>query len=269
MAHFPDDGAFAELVQSGLESETFSAYYQPKFDPDSEDIVGLEALLRWLHPSAGFLEAGQFMGKVERSEALAQNVDAWVLRATTRQARSWLDEGFQFGLLNVNISAWRGGAQLVKMVDTALQDSGLPAKSLALECPWRMLAVDGEAITATMRDLRRLGCVIVLDGNPLDQACLEVVRQTPVQMSKVCIEHFQEIEQNNGMRALTTLVKNWRKNGVEVVSMGVEHEGQVALSHKAGCQLSQGNRFKSPLPADEISYLLKILGQAKRALSFI
>ena len=196
-----DQATLPELVLSGLEGGAFSAYFQPKFDPDSEEIVSLEALLRWRHPSAGFSEASWFMPAIERSENLVERVDAWVLSDTTRQGRTWLDNGLDFGFLNVNISAWHAGDRLIDMVRDALKSSGFPAKFLALECPWRMLASNGDAIAPTMRKLRKLGCSIVLDGNPLDQDCLNQVRQTPVQMSKVCIKFIQEFSLANGNRS--------------------------------------------------------------------
>lgn len=264
-----DPATLPDLVRAGLENGQFSAYYQPKFDPDSEEVVGLEALLRWHHPDAGFQEAGAFMAEIERAPELINAVDAWVLNATMAQGRKWIDDDLPFGVLNVNVSTWDSGAKLAEHVQTALKNTGFPAKKLALECPWRMLAANAESIAPAMRELRRLGCVIVLDGNPLDRACLEQVRQTPVQMSKVCIKHIQEIHDSEGPRKLSSMVKDWRKRGVEVVSMGVEHEDQVALSHKAGCRLSQGNRFKTALPANEISFLLNIIKETKQALSFI
>jgi len=266
---FTDDQAQAPLIQSGLAAGEFATYFQPKFDPDSEDIVGLEALLRWNHPSEGLVEAGRFMQAVERDPALVENIDSWVLQDTMRQASAWLNQDLSFGLLSVNISAWPNGEMLVGEVKAALNDSGFPAKKLALECPWRMLAVDVDGISQTMRALRALGCVIVLDGNPLTQDCLDVVRQTPVQISKVCIEHMQDIADNEGMNVLSKHIKNWQKTKVQIVTMGVESEEHVALSHKAGSRLFQGSRFKSALPGDEISFLLKMIAKTKQALSFL
>jgi len=266
---FSNAEILAEQVRSGLKTGAFSAYFQPKFDADSEDVSGLEALLRWRYPGEGLLEAGRFMPSVERVADLVEHVDAWVLSDTTRQAQAWLEQGLSFGTLNVNISSWRNTDKLVAMVKKALHDSGFPAKSLALECPWRMLTVDIEAISKTMRAIRDLGCVVVLDGNPLDQECLDIVRKTPVQMSKVCIEHMQYIAENDGIGALSSRVKVWQKDKVKIVSVGVENEDQLALSHKAGCKMSQGSRFKSALPSAEITFLLTAIYKTKRALSFM
>lgn len=262
-----NEESLSGLVTSGLRNSAFAAHYQPKFDPDSEDIVGVEALLRWQHPTEGLWEAGRFMPEVERSAELLATVDAWVLGETTRQGQAWFDEGLNFGVLNVNISSWLVGDELVEMVASALRESGFPASSLALECPWRMLAVNAGVIAPTMQKLSDLGCVIVLDGNPLDQTCLDVVQKTPVQWSKVCIKYVQEFVDTHGVGAMKRLVKSWQKRGVQVASMGVEREDQLALSHKIGCRFSQGNRFKSPLPMREITYLLKAIETTKKALS--
>lgn len=269
MAPITDKDDLFELVQSGLEDGAFSVYFQPKFDPDSEEIASLEGLLRWRHPREGFREAGWFMPGVERSEELVKSVDRWVLNATAAQGRAWLDAGLPFGVLNVNISAWNAGAQLVEMVELALRDSGFPACFLALECPWRMLAADVDGVAPTMRTLHTMGCAIVLDGNPLDQECLGQVKKTPVQLSKVCIEYLQDFSRTHGIKALSALIKAWRREGVQIVSMGVEQEEEVDLSRQVGCRYSQGNRFKSPLPAGEITALLNMIDKTKRALTLI
>lgn len=258
-----------DLVLRGLEEGAFASHYQPKFDPDSEDIVGVEALLRWTHPSEGFQEAGSFMPAIERSEDLQFRVDSWVLDDTTRLGRSWLDEGFDFGFLNVNISSWSAGSKLVEIVEMSLKKNNFPAAHLSLECPWRMMAADGPDIVPTMRALRALGCHIVLDGNPLDKDCLDVIKDTPVQWSKVCIEHILEIAESEGSAHLKGVIKQWHRRGVEVIAVGVESEMQVALAHKAGCRYAQGQRFKSALPADEMTYLLKVIAKTKQALSLI
>lgn len=259
----------SKLVPAGLDEGAFFAYFQPKIDPDSDEIVSLEALLRWQHPTEGFCEAGWFMPTIERSDDLTKRVDAWVLQTTTQQGQAWLDEELSFGTLNINISAWTAGAELVDMVRDALSKSGFPAKYLALECPWRLLAAHGEAITPTLRALKALGCKIVLDGNPLDQDCLDQVHQTPVQMSKVCIKYIQEFSETHGNRALSSLIKSWHRRGVNIVSMGVEDKEQADLSHKIGIRESQGNRFKSPLPAEEITFLLSLIKKTKKALSLL
>jgi len=269
MSQHPDINTLDAQVRAGLQADEFSAHYQPKFDPESEDIVGAEALLRWDHPDEGMRVAGWFMPSIERNEALIECVDTWVLNATTRQGKAWLEAGHPVGDLYVNVSAWHAGPKLVEMVETALKESNFPAKSLSLECPWRMLAADADTIAPTMRALRALGCTIVLDGNPLDQACLDVVNQTPVQLSKVCIEHLQDYADSYNTPKLASLIKTWRKRGVQIIAIGVEGEEQLTLSHQAGCRYAQGNRFKSALPADEITFLLKVIEKTKQALSLL
>lgn len=257
------------LVLVGLKAGEFSAYFQPKIDPDSAEIASLEALLRWHHPTEGFREAGWFMPSIERSDDLIKSVDAWVLKTTTKQGKAWLDDGLSFGTLNINVSSWTMGTELVNMVREALLESGFPAKFLALECPWRMLAAHGDILVPTLRDLRALGCSIVLDGNPLDQQCLDQVKKTPVQVSKVCIKHIQEFSETHGNRALTALIKSWQRKGVKIVSMGVEDEDQAKLSHKVGIRESQGNRFKSALPTKEVTFLLSLIKKTKKALNLL
>lgn len=264
-----DHATLPNFVRSGLKAGEFSVYYQPKFDPDSEDVVGLEAFLRWHHPGEGFQEAASFMPAIERSAELSHEVDEWVLGEVTRQGKQWLDEKLSFGSLYVNVSAWGAGQALVTTVDGVLKANHFPAQNLALECPWRMLTVDAASIGPTMRALRSLGCTLVLDGNPLDKECMKLAATTPVQQAKVCIKYINETSQHDGLKSLSGLVKNWKHAGIQIVAMGVENQLQVDLARQIGCRYSQGNRFKSPLPADEIHYLLRIIANTKKSLSLI
>ena len=265
----PENGSFRDSVLSSLDDGSFSAYYQPKFDPESEDIVGLEAFLRWHNPDGTVWAAGRFMPTIERSGELQTEVDSWVLTNTLRQGRDWLGDGLPFGTLSVNISSWKAGDALVDMVAAALKESQFPPRSLALECPWRMLASDTEAIASTMEKLGQLGCFPVLDGNPLDQTCLDIVALTPVKVTKVCINYITEFVDSHGVGAMKRLVKMWQRQGIQVASIGVEKESQMVLSHKIGCQFTQGNRFRTPLPPPEITYLLKAIEKTKKALSLL
>lgn len=269
MNKLSEPNALEQQIRTGLVSGAFASYFQPKFDPDSEEIVGVEALLRWHHPDLGLKAAAYFMRTVELSPDLVEAVDAWVLRETTVQAQRWIQGGLPFGMLNVNISTWDHGDKLVGMVFAALQGSRFPPQHLALECPWRMLTAHAQTIVPTMRALKALGCVIVLDGNPLDEECLNVVKQTPIQVSKVCIGHIQEQVAAQGLRDVSAVIKKWHRAGVRIGVMGVEDKDQVDLIHKTGCQFSQGNRFKSALPADDMTSLLAMIEKTKRALSLM
>lgn len=264
-----DHTTLPQAVRAGLKAGEFSVYYQPKFDPDSEDVVGLEAFLRWHHPGEGFQEAASFMPAIERSAELSHDVDEWVLGETTRQGKQWLDDGLSFGALYVNVSSWNTGQPLVATVETALKTSRFPAKSLALECPWRMLTVGADAIGPTMHVLRKLGCTLVLDGNPLDTECVKLASATPVQQAKVCIKYITEFSQRDDLKSLNALVKKWKNAGIQIIAMGVENALQVDLARQIGCRFTQGNNFKKPLPADEIHYLLRIIADTKKSLSLI
>lgn len=265
----PDASTLEQQIRTGLAGDDFASYFQPRFDPDSDEIVGLEALLRWHHPELGLKAASYFMRTVELSPDLIEAVDAKVVRETTAQAQRWLSDGLSFGTLNVNISTWDHGDQLVDMISDALLQSHLPPSHLALECPWRMLAANQQSIAPTMRALRGLGCVIVLDGNPLSDDALDVVKRTPVGVSNVCIAHIQELVEEQGVRNLSVLIKKWHRAGVKIGVTGVEDKEQVDLIHKTGSRFSQGYRFKTPLPVEDMTSLLSMIQKTKRALSLL
>ncbi len=264
-----DSGLNESELAGALDREEFALYYQPNFDPRTEEVSGLEAFLRWNHPRQGLRDAGSFIAGVEHNPLLAQRVDQWVLNTAMREGRRFLEDGHVLKTLSINLSTWLGGDELVAMVAAALKSSGLQASYLSLECPWRMFAAHSAAILPTMRKLDGLGCSLVMDGSPLEQECLDILQGSPVRMAKVCYEALSGKLDEAGMDAAARLIKGLQGMGVKVVVVGIENEEHAELARQAGCYLSQGYRFKSPLSANHVRQLLAVIRRTRDAFSLL
>ena len=256
-------------LSSALDAGEFVLYYQPDFDPKTEEITGLEALLRWNHSTQGLCDAGRFIAGFERSKQLISRVDQWVLNAAMKQGRVFLDDAKVIKTISVNLSTWLSGDELIASVEDALNVTGFPAKSLSLECPWRMFVAHSAEILPVMHKLHALGCTLVVDGSPLEQDSIDILKGVPVDISKICYAALHGKVEEEGIRMASSLVKELRRMKVKIVVVGVENEEHVELVKKAGCSLSQGNRFKSPLSPDNVLKLLSVIRKTKDAFKLL
>ena len=153
-------------LHRALEQNEFRLFYQPQYDLASGRIVGVEALLRWLHPHRGLVPPGDFIGLAERS-ALIVPIGKWVLHEACRQARRWLDEGFEFGRVSVNVSARQCFTDhFLSDLTTILSETALPAEYLQLELLESMAMNTREEIGILLRELATRGISLAIDDFP-------------------------------------------------------------------------------------------------------
>ncbi len=259
----------AEAIEHALEQRELSLHYQPQFDPKTEDTASLEAFLRWQPVGRALQRAGQFISEIEGSRELAQRIDRWVMETALNQADEWLEQDYAFGTLSINLSSWDDSPTMPRALQQRLKHSRLGPRKLSLECSWRHLQQAPEAVIGAMRRFSDIGCPIVLNDHPLDDTCLELVRRSPVRLSKVGVDYLQEQLEQQGSKALSKRVTLWRKSGIEVAAIGVENEAQQQVCQQVGCRLTQGNRFKSPLPAQDMTQLLEMIKQTKIAFGLL
>ncbi|MBF0255031.1 MAG: EAL domain-containing protein [Gammaproteobacteria bacterium] len=259
----------AKAICNALDQGELQLHYQPQFDPETEDTAGLEAFLRWQPPGRSLQRAGQFISVVEGSPELVQRIDIWVLSTALAQADSWLQQGYEFGVLSINLSGWMQIQPSLDYLRLALPKRRLPAKNLALECPWRILSQDQQAVLRAMRQLAGLGCQINLNDPPLDDQCLQIAKDSPVRVTKVSVDYLHQLIEAEGTKAVAKRIKQWRSAGIEIAAVGVEQEQHLASCQQIGCRLTQGNRFKSPLPAAGMGQLLEMIKQTKIAFGLL
>ena len=256
-------------LSAALDAGEFVLYYQPDFDPRTEEVSSLEAFLRWNHSAQGLCDAARFIAGFERSKQLISRLDEWVLNAAMKQGRVFLDDAKVIQTVSVNLSNWLSGDELVASVQDALKVTGFPAKSLSLECPWRMFVAHSAEIVPVLRKLHVMGCTLVMDGSPLERDSINILKGVPVDTSKICYAALREKVEQEGISMASSLVKDLRRMKVKVVVVGVENEEHVELVHQAGCSLSQGNRFKSPLSPDHVLKLLSVIKKTKDAFKLL
>ena len=231
-------------------------FYQPVVDVQTREILGAEALLRWVHPEFGMISPAEFIPLAEES-GLIMEIGEWVLREACAQARAWHDCGHQLFSMAVNVSSrqFKDGAFL-DTVRRALSDTDLSPQTLTLELTESLL-LDVEAVTITLGRLRGLGVRIAIDDFGTGFSSLGYLKHFPLDTLKIDQLFIQSLATDSDDSAITDAIITLAHSlKLQVVAEGVETEQQLAHLRQADCDIAQGFLFSEPVPADGFEKLL-------------
>ncbi len=232
-------------------------YYQPQLTTASEDIVGMEALIRWEHPELGMISPGFFIPIAEET-GLIISIGEWVMRIACADAMRW-QERFALNLrVGVNLSAVQlRQPGLVELVARVLQDSGLDANMLDLEVTESLNVKSIPGLLKTLQGLRDLGCGISIDDFGTGQSSLDYIKRFPADRIKIDQTFVRNIgvdpDDEAIVRATISMAHDLNR---AVVAEGVEIEQHLEFLRQAGCEELQGYLFCRPLPASGFENLL-------------
>ena len=241
----PDDGlALETLLRHALGLEQFQLYYQPQIDIVSGRVVGLEALLRWHHPTQGMIAPDRFIPLAEKT-GLIIPIGEWVLREACRQGAA------QPGLkVAVNLSARQFHQEnLATMARQILDETGMPPANLELEITESALIYDVELAIATMEQLNELGVSISLDDFGTGYSSLSYLKRFPINMLKIDKSFIDEVTTDPGSEVIVkTIIVMAHSLGLKVIAEGVETREQLTMLREYGCDQAQGYLIARPLP---------------------
>jgi len=249
----------AELREA-IGSDQLFLLYQPQVDIRTGRIVGLEALARWDHPTRGVLAAGEFIPAAEKN-GLIVPLGHWVMREACRQAREWLDAGIALPLVAVNVSAiqFRTARGLENDIASILAEFRLPARLLELELTETVLMEASRARSDTLLRLRECGHRIAIDDFGSGYSSLDYLRRYPVDRVKIDQNFIADIGRVAGNDAIVKVALDLaRALNIEAVAEGVETAAQLKLLKAWGGRIVQGFYLAKPLPAVEVTALLRI-----------
>jgi predicted signal transduction protein with EAL and GGDEF domain len=235
----------------------FEVYYQPIVHARSHEIVGLEALIRWNHPTRGLVLPGEFIEIAENS-GLIVSISDQIVAESCEQVRRWREAGLPPVRLAVNISGvqLRAGDYSARL-SRILSETGLPADSLELEITENAVMEDEAEAGRSLDELKALGLRISLDDFGTGYSSLSYLQRYPVDCLKVDYSFVRNVASDPEAQAITTAIVAMAHGlELEVVAEGVETEAQELFLQGLGCDFLQGFRFSTPRPADEIDELL-------------
>jgi len=232
--------------------------YQPAVDLTTLTAIGIEALLRWNHPSRGLLSPGEFVPLAEES-GLIVDIGRWVLHTACRAAAGWASAAGPLAV-SVNVSARQlESDRLVQDVMAALAESGLAAERLILEITESAIMRDPEGAAGRIRALKALGVRVAVDDFGAGYSSLNYLRHLPVDVLKIDMSFIASMQASRTAGAVVhALVQLGKALHLEVVAEGVEAESQLTALRRERCDIAQGYLFAHPL---EASGLERFLGE--------
>ena len=242
-------------------------HYQPKVDLATERVVGVEALVRWHHPTRGTIRPDVFIPLAERTGLIVPLSD-WVVDTACAALRRWRDRGIDDVGMAINLSSRLfASVGLVQTIATALRRHGLPGHALDLEVTETGAIADVTLAARLMRQLKELGPTISIDDFGTGYAGLSYLKQFPVDTIKIDRIFVTDLSASEEARALVQgMIATGRRLGLGIVAEGVETDAQRELLRREGCDIVQGYIYSRPLPeAACLDYVLRAREAPKTA----
>jgi diguanylate cyclase (GGDEF)-like protein len=246
-------------LRHALENREFALHYQPKVNLRTGAVVGVEALIRWAHPTRGPLLPSKFIAVAEET-GLILPIGTWVLREACMQAKSWKDAGLSAGTMAVNVSAvqLRDEGFLADLL-SVLRDTGMDPHSLELEITESVLMNNIEDSVSILKAVRDIGMSVAVDDFGTGYSSLSYLRRFPLDSLKIDRSFLHKIHvAPDDSIIISAIIAMGRNIGLRVIAEGVETAEELAFLKANDCDEAQGYFFNRPAPAEEFVKLLAV-----------
>ena len=234
-----------ELRQS-LAEGAFCLHYQPKYDLSSGEINGLEALIRWPHPTEGMVAPAQFIPLAEET-GLISELGIWVLRQACQDIQQIASQ-YKALPVAVNLSGRQfHDGKLVETIRMVLQQSGIDPRLLELEVTETVLIDDIDASIGVLQELRDLGVYIAIDDFGMGFSSLNYLKRLPIDVLKIDRNFVMHVADDSKDRAIiNTIVELAHRLDLKVVAEGIETSEQLEYLRSIDCDTGQGYLLARP-----------------------
>jgi EAL domain-containing protein (putative c-di-GMP-specific phosphodiesterase class I) len=246
-----------EDLRYALERNEFTLDYQPKIDIGTGIITGVEALIRWMHPTRGRVPPLKFI-QVAEDSGLILPIGDWVLREACTQARAWVDQGLPFTTMAVNVSAVQfRDEHFLEGIFAALADTGLDPGSLELELTESVLMQQPELAASILKKLRDKGVTVSVDDFGTGYSSLSYLKKLPLDILKIDQSFIRKLSENPDDAAIAiAIISMGQSLNLRVIAEGVESAEDLEFLRTHGCDEAQGFYFSQPVPPKEFARLL-------------
>jgi EAL domain-containing protein (putative c-di-GMP-specific phosphodiesterase class I) len=249
--------ALAGELRRAIENEELVLHFQPKAELESGRIVGVEALVRWQHPERGFIPPNDFIPIAERT-GLIKQLSRYVVATALRQCSAWQAQGLDLHVaVNLTIPDLLD-LELPDLIGRLLAETGVRPDQLELEITETTILADPFRVRQVLTRLNGMGLRLAIDDFGTGYSSLAYLRRLPVQTIKIDRSFVLDMCENTSDATIVRSTIDLGRNlGLEVVAEGVETEEAWEALSEQGCTLAQGYLISRPLPADELTELLR------------
>jgi diguanylate cyclase (GGDEF)-like protein len=247
-----------EHLRLALERKEFVLHYQPKVDLQTGTITGAEALIRWMHPTRGFMSPGLFIPIAEDS-GLILPIGTWVLREACRQAQEWVKAGLPWITVAVNVSAVQfRNEDFLETLMGILDETGLDPRRLEVEVTESALMTRAEFTASILQALRSKGIRVSIDDFGTGYSSLSYLRKFPLDSLKIDQSFVREISSSpNEATLVNAIISMAQSLNLRVIAEGVETADELAFLQAHLCEEAQGYYFSRPVAAEAFAALLR------------
>ncbi len=241
-------------LRHAVEANEFQLVYQPQVCLRTGGVIGVEALIRWMHPTRGLLTPFHFIGALEEF-GLINEVGEWVLQTACEQMRQWQALELQPMRIGVNVSAQQfEDPLLIDKVRAALAKTELAPEFLELELTESCLMSDPAQAGALLREIRDIGVRIAIDDFGTGYSSLTYLNEFPLNALKIDKSFVQSVESNDRGGPISNMIIGLGQNlGLEVIAEGVETPAQLAYMQEHGCDIAQGYLYSRPESPEDLT----------------
>ena len=245
-------------LRLAIRRNEFELYYQPQFNVNKKEIVGVEALIRWNHPTQGLLSPYVFIDLAEET-GLISSITDWVLDTACKQLSSWRVGGFENLRMSVNVSPQEfEREEIVERILPHVIRYNLPADSLEVEITENILLHDASSIIEKMKMLRSHGIRIAIDDFGTCYSSLNYLRLFPINTIKIDQSFVRDLfNEHSASPIIQAIIGIANGYGLHSLAEGVESAEQAKALKEIGCYEMQGFFFSEPMRAKETEYLLR------------
>ena len=246
-------------LRRAIDEDQLRLLYQPQVDLATDQLIGVEALVRWEHPVSGLISPDKFIPLAEET-GLVVHLGDWVLHQACRQMKEWTDAGLAPPVIAVNVSAVQlSRGQLIDSVKDALQKTGLPANRLELEITESCVMVDLDQSFERLSEIKSLGVRLSIDDFGTGYSSFAYLQQLEVHQLKIDGSFMRDVTKNRGNASIVkAIIALGHSLGLNVIAEGIEEDEQAGYLRALQCDAMQGFLISRPLPALEMTRFLSM-----------
>ena len=244
-------------LAAALENNEFVLYYQPKINLTNGEIIGMEALIRWIKPDGTLVPPDAFIPVAENS-LLITKISNFVLYEACRQNKAWQDAGLQKITVSINLTSVDFYQTDVRQsILNVLQRTGLAPQYLEVELTESLALKDIDQAIHQMKEIKDLGVKLSMDDFGTGYSSLSYIQVLPITLLKLDRSFIMYLENDEVSREIVSAVIRIAKSKkIETIAEGIETIGQAEILRKSGCDLAQGYFFGRPMPAEQFKDFL-------------
>ena len=244
-----------ERQKRAIENEEFLVYYQPKYDPRTDELRGAEALIRWKAPEEeNMISPGRFIPIFEKNGFITE-IDHYMLSHVAKDQKAWLDAGCKCVPISVNVSrAHFIESDLAEQIRDIVDSAGTPHELIEIELTESAFFDDKNAMISTIKKLKDYGFAVSMDDFGAGYSSLNSLKEMPLDVLKLDADFFRNDESDGrGKIVVAEAIKLAKNLNMRTVAEGVEVREQVEFLASEGCDMIQGYVYDKPMPKESFA----------------